>query len=215
MAASNNFRDLGGMSTVDGASTGWRLLYRGAAAAFAPSGELDHLGLKLVIDLRMGSEVSDQDTVPSGAVRHHIPLFTAARSTWVAPADQRPESVAQRYLEMLEAGEQSFRAIVHSLSRPDAFPAAVYCTAGRDRTGIVIASLLALAGVCDEEIAGDYALSHAAGPTSGGSAKAATMFVFLQLMQRTHGGFDRFLHRSQQSDGSLQRFRACMLTRQR
>ncbi len=215
MGASTNFRDLGGMSTVDGASTRWRSLYRGAAAAFGPGGELDHLGVKVVIDLRLASEVSDQDVVPVGTVRHHIPLFTAARSTWVAPGDQRPEAVAQRYLEMLEVGEQSLRAIIHRLSRRDAFPAAVYCTAGRDRTGIVIAALLALAGVCNDEIASDYALSHAAGATSGGNAEAATMLLFLQLVQRTHGGFNRFLRRRQQDDGSLQRFGACMLTRQR
>src|SRR5690606_12982050 len=37
---------------------------------------------------------------------------------------------------------------------------AVHCAAGRDRTGLVVALLLSLAGVPDDLIAADYALSE-------------------------------------------------------
>jgi protein-tyrosine phosphatase len=41
----------------------------------------------------------------------------------------------------------------------DGFPALIHCTAGKDRTGIVVALLLSLAGVDTDTIAEDYALT--------------------------------------------------------
>jgi protein-tyrosine phosphatase len=38
-------------------------------------------------------------------------------------------------------------------------PALIHCTAGKDRTGIIVALLLGLVGVPDDVIADDYALS--------------------------------------------------------
>ena len=46
-----------------------------------------------------------------------------------------------------------------ALAAPDALPAVVNCTAGKDRTGLIVALLLGLAGVPEETIVADYALS--------------------------------------------------------
>jgi protein-tyrosine phosphatase len=43
--------------------------------------------------------------------------------------------------------------------RPGGLPALVHCAAGKDRTGIVIALMLAVLGVPDELIGADYSLS--------------------------------------------------------
>ena len=48
---------------------------------------------------------------------------------------------------------------IRELTSDDAFPALVHCSAGKDRTGVVIALILAVLGVPDEVIAADYALS--------------------------------------------------------
>ena len=48
---------------------------------------------------------------------------------------------------------------ISALAGPGALPALVHCTAGKDRTGIVIAVVHALLGVPDAVIAEDYALS--------------------------------------------------------
>jgi protein-tyrosine phosphatase len=46
-----------------------------------------------------------------------------------------------------------------ALCAADALPGLVHCSAGKDRTGIVSALVLAVLGVPDEVIAADYALS--------------------------------------------------------
>ncbi len=53
----------------------------------------------------------------------------------------------------------SIAAAIGALGGADAVPALVHCSAGKDRTGIVIALTLAVLGVPDEVIAADYALS--------------------------------------------------------
>ena len=50
-------------------------------------------------------------------------------------------------------------AAVMALCSPGALPALVHCAAGQDRTGIVIALVLAVLGVPDELIGADYSLS--------------------------------------------------------
>src|SRR5438876_4191 len=58
-----------------------------------------------------------------------------------------------------------------------ALPAVVHCVAGKDRTGTVIALLLALLDVGDEEIAADYALSAPALAAYGGGDDRAAAWL--------------------------------------
>jgi hypothetical protein len=48
-------------------------------------------------------------------------------------------------------------AVVRALAAPEALPALVHCTVGKDRTGVAIAVLLSALGVVPDEIAADYA----------------------------------------------------------
>lgn len=57
-----------------------------------------------------------------------------------------------------ECGD-SIGPAVRELCAPGALPALVHCAAGQDRTGIVIALVLAVLGVPDELIGADYSLS--------------------------------------------------------
>ncbi|KAG5950791.1 hypothetical protein E4U53_004389 [Claviceps sorghi] len=69
------------------------------------------------------------------------------------------ESMAAHYLDMATSasGVHALQTILgHLLAHPRQ-PILVHCTLGKDRTGIVFALLLALAGVPDDAIAADYA----------------------------------------------------------
>jgi protein-tyrosine phosphatase len=63
------------------------------------------------------------------------------------------------YRYIIDACGKTVGEAIKLLCAPDAFPALVHCSAGKDRTGIVIALILAVLGVPDEVIAADYGLS--------------------------------------------------------
>ena len=52
-------------------------------------------------------------------------------------------------------------AAANTLAAPGALPALVHCTAGKDRTGIVVAVVLSALGVGDTDVIHDFALSAA------------------------------------------------------
>ncbi len=55
----------------------------------------------------------------------------------------------------------AIRSVIEIVADPANLPAIVHCTAGKDRTGVVVALLLSVAGVDDETIVKDYALTGA------------------------------------------------------
>lgn len=64
------------------------------------------------------------------------------------------------YKTIMEQGAKSYGVILkHLLSHPDS-AILVHCTAGKDRTGVLCASLLSLAGVSDEVVADEYHLTE-------------------------------------------------------
>lgn len=63
------------------------------------------------------------------------------------------------YLHDLETRGDCFVALCRTLLEPDALPALIHCAMGKDRTGVSVALLLAVAGVDEDVIADDYALT--------------------------------------------------------
>src|SRR5436190_20780229 len=63
------------------------------------------------------------------------------------------------YLLMLDRYAERFVGVLRTLADDTAHPIVFHCAAGKDRTGLVAALLLALLGVDDETIAADYALT--------------------------------------------------------
>jgi protein-tyrosine phosphatase len=157
-----NVRDIGGYTTRPGRRTRWRTLLRADSLhrLTAPAqAELLACGVRTIVDLR---HVGEQLAAPnvfagSSAVRYlHAPLLedptTRASS---APA----ASLSEIYRLALRTRGDQIAAIFNQLAVDDGLPALVHCTAGKDRTGIVVALLLGLVGVPNEIIAEDYALS--------------------------------------------------------
>jgi protein-tyrosine phosphatase len=115
-------------------------------------------GVTKVIDLRSESEV---ETSPSpfaspdsaGSPTYaHLPLIDDATMLKLAGA---PDMYA-RYLMMLEHRADAFREVFTTLATTEG-TVVFHCFAGKDRTGMVAAMSLALAGVGVDSIAADYA----------------------------------------------------------
>ena len=118
-------------------------------------------GVTTVIDLRSESEVAtspspfaipDPFNFPPPPAYTHLPLVDDATMLKLAEAPD----MFERYLMMLEDRPAAFSAIFTALARTEG-TAVFHCFAGKDRTGMVAAMSLALAGVGVEAIAADYA----------------------------------------------------------
>lgn len=154
-----NVRDVGGYATADGRVMRWRTLLRADSLHRLPeAGQRDLLacGVRTIIDLRRPNEARHQPNVfaASAALRYiHYPLYEITVDT------DHDEPLRRHYRWLLDECQPQLAAVLTLLGAPGALPALIHCTAGKDRTGIVIALLLALAGVDRAMIAADYALS--------------------------------------------------------
>jgi protein-tyrosine phosphatase len=149
-----NLRDVGGYPTRDGGRVRWRALLRSDALHRVPAGTavLRGLGLRTVIDLRshVEAEIAPSDLGDLGPRTLHIPVLGG---------DLRalPSDLSGTYRYIVDECGAAIAAVIQRLCAPAALPALIHCSAGRDRTGIVIALILAAMGVPDDVIAADYA----------------------------------------------------------
>jgi protein-tyrosine phosphatase len=162
-----NLRDLGGYETAGGRRTRWRTLYRGAGLhrlAGEDIAVVRELRLTTVVDLRTHGELEAVGRYPEEELPadfHHLPMITSLWSLDGLDPDAPAEHyLLARYREMLDAGSETIASTFRLFARDDAFPAVFYCAAGKDRTGVMAALLLAAVGVREREIVADYALSH-------------------------------------------------------
>ena len=168
-----NVRDLGGHRTVDGGETRWRAVVRAdSIRRLTPLGwqaAVDY-GIRTAVDLRGEHELADDppDEVPIEVVR--VPFMEANNNDWRRGAGEI-EAIAQRstdhasmvrdfYLLFLERFRENAGASLKAVADAPEGGVVVHCMGGKDRTGLLCAFLLHLAGVDDAEIAGDYALSE-------------------------------------------------------
>jgi len=154
-----NVRDVGGYVTGDGRSTRWRRLLRADGMhRLTPEAQqtLRDTGLRTIIDLRRPSEAEQQPNVFATATTlryRHMPLYQ------IVVGDRDERSLGEIYRWIVDECQPQVAAVIALLTEPDALPGLVHCTAGKDRTGVIIALLLGAVGVPVETIVADYALS--------------------------------------------------------
>jgi protein-tyrosine phosphatase len=152
-----NVRDLGGMPTRDGAK-----IRRGALIR---SDSLDNLfdeavdavraaGVSRIVDLRRVGESPRPHPFADDPSYVSVPVQN--------PADPDHEwlTLAEIYLAMLDLRPQLFADAVAAVADAPDGAVVVHCAGGKDRTGIVVAMALTVAGVEPEVIAADYALTE-------------------------------------------------------
>ena len=171
---SYNFRDVGGYPGADGRAVRWRRLFRADHPGSLTAADLERIsafGIRTVCDLRRPNE---QDIAPSRLVGapgvevlvHSIGGDAAQRYALTArmlAGEIRSftvDDVISVYLRLLGDFPEAFGAAVALAAEVDRLPLLVHCTAGKDRTGLVIAAILDVLGVSDNDIANDYVLSE-------------------------------------------------------
>ena len=199
---------------------------------------VDELRLREVVDLRTTAEILLEGRGPLREVRtiihrhfsllpergHHTDVFAVEEDDQLPelPGDWAETVLPRQVAEDDEAEPPAVRSYLGYLAhRPDAVVAAlralaapldgatvVHCAAGKDRTGVVVALALAVAGVPHEEIVADYAMTAdviealvarlAASPTyaedmvrrdvASHTPRAETMDRVLTLLDERFGG---------------------------
>jgi protein-tyrosine phosphatase len=181
-----NWRDVGGLATADGRVVAPGLLHRSGHLGKATAQDLAMLtamGVGLIVDLRTTLEAEDEGIgVPSGATRiaFELPasqdylqyrefllkgdlaglaeLFGAGSADAIATAGIG--RMGEFYVAMTDDSDGIFATVLHRLADPDCAPALVHCSAGKDRTGWVVALVLLAVGIPEEDVMADYLLSN-------------------------------------------------------
>ena len=171
-----NVRDLGGLPTTDGGTIVPARLLRSENLQELSERDVarlvDEIGVTTVVDLRSTNEVTTEGPAPLDAVpgvRHaHHPFLAelldatdtvkAALLTEAIETDRArypADPTAGHYLGYLEnRPDQVTGALRSIITAPGA--AIVHCAAGKDRTGVLVALALTVAGVDAETVVADY-----------------------------------------------------------
>jgi protein-tyrosine phosphatase len=164
-----NVRDLGGHPTEDGGTTRFgRVVRADSVRALSDEGwrSLLDYGIATILDLRLHEELEADppQELPIDVV--HVSLFGRPDLAYWrrldALAAAQPDEVASTrevYLRHLHENRTSVASAISAVARSREGGVLVHCAAGKDRTGLVTALLLRLAGVGHDEIAHDYAKS--------------------------------------------------------
>ncbi len=163
-----NVRDLGGLATEDGAETRFGSIIRADSLGLLSREGWEALvrdGVTRIVDLREQFEIDSDPPRELEVEVVHVPILDRFdEDTWkeIQALSDRAESHAAAtelvYLRFLDHCRPRF---VEAVAAVAGAPGRVvfHCHGGKDRTGLLAAMLLRLAGVPIETIAEDYALS--------------------------------------------------------
>jgi len=151
-----NLRELGGYMRQDGKITKYNQFLRSGNPSRLEDSEIEFLlnyGLKTVIDLRNTNEITKEKSVFSdfdGVNYFYMPLFESGGPHF--------ETLGDLYVELYH-NSKNFGNIFNIMAENIEGTILFNCTAGKDRTGLIAAMLLMLAGIDECDIVADYQVS--------------------------------------------------------
>jgi protein-tyrosine phosphatase len=162
VAGTYNLRDLGGLPVAGGRVSQNGVLFRSDSLhALTPQGAavLAELGIRTVIDLRSDGEVGRAPNLLEGLgmAEHRMPLYDAAEPAARIDFDAGLEGM---YRDLIATAGPVLAAAARKIATSDG-PVLVHCTAGKDRTGLVMALVLDAVGVERAAVVADYASTEA------------------------------------------------------
>ncbi|MEU0391533.1 tyrosine-protein phosphatase [Streptomyces sp. NPDC006208] len=179
LAGVRNFRDVGGLPTVDGRRVRYGRLFRSGHLANATASDaafLSGLGLHTIFDFRNAADqkLEGPDVELPGVRNVNMPLSDPADGAefWKMVREGNLDQLKSILADGKAAGRMSasYRMIIkertgehsrvlHALAE-DSVPALMHCAAGKDRAGLSIAVSLLAVGVDRDAIEADYLKSN-------------------------------------------------------
>ncbi|MER5254346.1 tyrosine-protein phosphatase [Streptomyces sp. NPDC002855] len=180
LAGVRNFRDVGGLPTVDGRRVRQGRLFRSGHLAHATAADaafLSTLGLHTVYDFRNAADqrLEGPDVELPGVRNVNLPLTDPAHGAefWTMVRDgdidqlraalsdgQAAGSLSDTYRAIIKERTAEHSRVLHDMAA-DSLPALMHCAAGKDRAGLSIAVTLLAVGVERDAIEADYLESNA------------------------------------------------------
>jgi protein-tyrosine phosphatase len=177
-----NVRDLGGLPTAGGRTAKGVLVRSDDLTMLTPAGvaALRAAGVGRILDLRRFREIEQAPGPFAGEPIYCHRSMIEEVSSYAPPADT--------YGPMLEVNRDRIARAFRAVAEAPPGAVVVHCFGGRDRTGVLIALALAVAGVEPAAIVDDYALTPGTDP--------AAMRNTLDYLDVRYGGAVRYLHGS-------------------
>jgi protein-tyrosine phosphatase len=164
-----NVRDLGGVPLAGGGLTRFGALLRADnVGRLTPAGwrSLSRHGVARIVDLRWPEERAEDPPRDLNVEVVHVSLLGRFDPSYSDDIDRYIEAGdpvgywAAAYGRIVTRHRANFGAALAAIAGAPDGPVLFHCTAGRDRTGLISALLLRLAGAPVDEIAADYAQSE-------------------------------------------------------
>ena len=157
-----NFREVGGYH-AGSSTTKWCKLYRSDALNRLTDEARDDLrqrDIRTVIDLRDDEERRHNPSLLEGLPVRVVesPIFSGSASSFLASDITLARLYETVVTENADAIVRAIRVIASSGEGEGAV--LVHCTAGKDRTGLVVAFALLAVGVDRQEVVADYAMTQ-------------------------------------------------------